>query len=231
MPRVPKYRTADDLLANCTIKNDCFIWPAVGTTVPVLANLSPIAMQFHTTSIARILFTICRHPPARGRLIHVCNEPFCVNPYHHIEAKTIRKKRVKYGGHNNALLPEQEVSRDKIAPPEEVLLELRPRNPVFTGILANSAATAGTDGSGILNRRAQYTHLPPPRYADKPIFKLTRGVRPPPPEKTPEQIEADKRELEEIFSGAYLDRLIEAKRARTVEPHPLPTPEWASKTR
>lgn len=231
MARTPKYRTADDLLGNCTIRNDCFLWPRGSShAVPTLSPVSPLAQTFFTTSIPRILFTICRHIPSKGRLVHCCGEDYCINPYHYVEASAVRKKRISVGGHPNALLPEQEASRDKLAPPDEEILKLKPVNPVFTSLLANSAVTTGLDGRGVIGTDGRFRKFgQEPRYADKPIFKVSRGIREVPPPKTPEQIEKERQEDEDLFSGAYYERLLEAKRAR--QSADLSVPEWASKTR
>jgi hypothetical protein len=153
MARPIKYHTADDLFANCAIHNDCFVWPASSTPMPMLGPASPIAVKFGTTSVMRILFTICRFVPAGKRLVHWCNEPRCVNPFHFSESRDLRAKRMKMDN-PNGMLPQQEATRDTDAPSDADLALLRPRNPHFIKILFDSAVVAGYDVKGMNNKRS-----------------------------------------------------------------------------
>lgn len=153
MARPIKYATADDLLDNCVIHNDCFVWPDSSTPMPMLGPASPMAVKFGTTSIMRILFSICRFVPAGRRLVHWCNNPRCVNPFHASESRAWRAKRSKLDN-PNGLLPEQDTTRDAAAPPDEVLAALRPRNSHYIKILMDSAVVAGYDLKGMNNKRS-----------------------------------------------------------------------------
>jgi hypothetical protein len=176
MARPLKYATADDLLSNCTIKDECFIWPRSSTPMPMLAPLAPMAKEFGTTSVMRILFTICRYIPAGPRLVRWCNNPFCVNPYHHTESKFWRAQRAHLSD-PNGLLPEQEQRRHLIAPPDDLLERMRPIKPEHIKILIDSAAMAGFDAKGVVDKRS---YAPPPkpkvRYAepDQPVLVIKR---------------------------------------------------------
>lgn len=178
--RPVRYANADSLLSNCTIKDECFIWPKSSTPMPMLSPYSPMAKQFGTTSVMRILFTICRYIPAGPRLVRWCSNPFCVNPYHHAESHEIRGKRARLTN-PNGLLPEQEGSRHLLAPPDEVLYDLRPIDPVHVKVLMDSAVMAGFDAKGIVNKRS-YAPIPKPQplYADpqKPVLVVKSKVKP-----------------------------------------------------
>lgn len=153
MTRPVKYRDADSLFANCYIKNDCIIWNAkTNAVMPTLAAASPLAQKFATNSVARIVFTICRFVPASKRLIRWCTSDFCINPYHHAEARPYQEKRKKlFNIHDE--LPEQTSHRHLIAPPDEELNRLKPTDPEICAVLMRSAATAGHDARGLPNRR------------------------------------------------------------------------------
>lgn len=184
-----KYNNADDLLDNCTISDNCYLWPESSCQMPVMASQSPLAMKFTSVSIVRILFTICRFVPAGPRLISVCNNKWCVNPYHHTESKRFRVKRFA-NGRPNDLLPEQESSRHMVAPSDEELMEMRPKKPVHIKTLLDSAVVAGYDAEGITNKRILMT---PPRRPipiaseDRPVLtiKLREEPKPEPKEETP----------------------------------------------
>ena len=179
MSRPVKYTTADDLLGNCVIHNDCFVWPDSSTPMPMLGPMSPMAVKFGTTSVMRILFTICRFVPAGRRLVHWCNNPRCVNPFHFSESRALRAKRIKLDN-PNGLLPEQEATRDAAAPSDEVLASLRPRNPHFIKILFDSAVVAGYDLSGINNKRSYAVpQKAQPNFAspDVPVLVMA-GMKP-----------------------------------------------------
>lgn len=182
MGRPTKYTSADDLLNNCTVKDDCYIWPISSTPMPMLSPNAPMAKQFGTTSVIRILFTICRFVPAGPRLVHRCANAFCVNPFHFSESKAVRAKRLKLDN-PNGLLPEQEDTRHLVAPPDEVLLSLRPKNPVHIKMLLDSAVLAGYDAQGMSETRSYKVPVRTPlRYADpdKPLLVIKpRPVEPP----------------------------------------------------
>jgi hypothetical protein len=151
--RPQKYKTADDLFHNCARRDDCYIWPdKVTMTMPMLAPASPLSKLFGTTSVARILFTICRFPPASTRIVRWCNTRFCVNPYHHTEAGAFVKER-RASDLPTALLPSQLESRHLVAPPDDVLETLKPSDPVILRHLAETAARAGFDCKGIPDHR------------------------------------------------------------------------------
>ena len=168
MTRPTKYRDADTLFANCYIKNDCIIWNAkTNAVMPTLAAASPLAQQFATNSIARIVFTICRFVPASKRLIRWCTSDFCINPYHHAEARPYQEKRKKlFNMHDE--LPEQTSHRHLIAPPDEELIRMKPTDPEICAVLMRSAATAGHDAKGIPNRR--FLGFPTKGYEGMPLL-------------------------------------------------------------
>jgi hypothetical protein len=173
-PYKAKYNNADDLLDNCKIVNDCYLWPESSCPMPMMSPKSPLALRFTSTSIVRILFTICRFPPAGPRLISMCNSKWCVNPYHHTESKRIRQKRFATG-EPNGLLPEQETARHLIAPSDEELMAMRPKKPIHIKTLLDSAVVAGYDAEGITNKRVLLT--PPRRTSrfadeDKPVLTI-----------------------------------------------------------
>ena len=123
MGRTAKYQTADDLLDNTTVRNDCLVWPSANVPIPCIAPASPMAQKFYTNSVARILFTITRYPPGGTRLVRVCSTHFCVNPFHHVEPKIFRLQRQKLLD-PHGLLPSQESKRDLIAPPDDYIATL-----------------------------------------------------------------------------------------------------------
>ena len=191
MSRPIKYVTADDLLSNCTIKDECFVWPRSSTPMPMLSPHAPMAREFGTTSVMRILFTICRYIPAGPRLVRWCNNPFCVNPYHHTESKFWRAQRAHLSD-PNGLLPEQEQRRHLIAPPDDLLVRMRPIKPEHIRILIDSAAMAGFDAKGVVDKRS---YAPPPkpkvRYAepDQPVLVIKRKEEPVLEESEPDEPE------------------------------------------
>jgi hypothetical protein len=156
----------------------------------MLSPTSPLAGKFNTNVIVRILFTICRFPPAGPRLLNTCGVKWCVNPYHFMEAKMYRVKRFA-SGQPNALLPEQESHRHLIAPPDEELIEMRPKSPYHIKILMDSASLAGYDTDGILKQKGfAIPNKKPPRMADEngpPILtiKLREEPKPEPVDDTP----------------------------------------------
>ena len=175
MGRKAKYQNADDLLDNTTVRNDCLVWPSANVPIPCLAPASPMAQKFYTNSVARILFTIMRYPPAGTRLVRVCSTHFCVNPFHHTEPKVFRLQRQKLLD-PHGLLPSQEFNRHLIAPPDDYLAALYPKKPQHVRFLAETAARAGFDGKGLrpADKKAHPTTFPNAVYADpaKPLFKI-----------------------------------------------------------
>lgn len=168
MTRPVRYRDADSLFANCYIKNDCIIWNnKTNAIIPTLAAGCPIAKQFATNSIARILFTICRFPPASKRLVRWCTSDFCVNPYHHAEARPYVEKRKKLFNVQDEL-PEQATHRHLIAPPDEELERMKPTDPTICNVLMRSAATAGHDARNLPNRR--FLGFPIKNYENMPLL-------------------------------------------------------------
>jgi hypothetical protein len=180
MPRPIKYQNADDLLDNCTVKDDCYLWPQSSTPMPMLSPNSPLARRFGTTSVMRILFTICRFVPAGPRLVHRCSNPFCVNPFHFAESKAVRAKRLELSN-PNGLLPEQEERRHLIAPPDEELIALRPKNPTHIKILLDAAVLAGYDAKGMHDSRSyKVPTKAQPRFAepDVPVLIIKPRIVP-----------------------------------------------------
>ena len=188
MTRTAKYNNADDLLDNCEVKNLCYVWPKSACAVPILSPNSPLAGKFNTNVIVRILFTMCRFPPAGPRLLNTCGTKWCVNPYHFMEAKMYRVRRFA-SGQPNALLPEQETSRHLVAPPDEELIAMRPKNPYHVKMLMDSASLAGYDTDGILKQKG--FAIPkrkeiPMATEDRPVLtiKLREEPKPEPKEET-----------------------------------------------
>lgn len=173
MPRPLKYQTVDDLLDNCQIMDDCYLWPESATVIPMLGPNSPVAKKFGTVSVVRILFTICRYIPMGRRLVRRCNQPMCVNPFHYTEAQSYLAKRAKLPD-RNGLFPQQEETRHLIAPPDEELEKMRPVKQFHIKRLMDAASTAGHDCEGLgENKRYIPPRLRQPNYAnDKPVLVI-----------------------------------------------------------
>jgi hypothetical protein len=175
MGRSTKYKTADDLLDNTVVRNDCLLWPESSCLMPSLGPASPMAKTFGTTSVIRILFTIVRYPPGGPRLVRFCSSPFCINPFHFAEAKRYRKQRKELLD-PHGLLPSQESTRHLAAPPDDYLAALFPRKPEHVRFLAETAARAGLDGKGLrpADKKLPQVTTINAVYADpeKPLFKM-----------------------------------------------------------
>lgn len=183
MPRPQKYLNADNLLDNCEVKNLCYVWPKSSCSLPMLSPHSPLTYKFNTNAVLRILFTICRFPPAGPRLMNMCGTKWCVNPYHHCESKMYRVKRFA-SGFPNDLLPEQESTRHLIAPPDDELIEMRPKDPRHIKILMDSASLAGYDTDGILKTKGfaipKNKRDLPMASENKPVLKIKLRDEPKP---------------------------------------------------
>lgn len=178
MSRKLKYRNADDLLNNCTITNGCFIWPLSDMQAPLISPTNPLAQMLHTNSVARILFTLCRHIPASTRLVKRCTSKFCVNPYHYTESGEVmrqRKAMSERGLNPYDLLPRQEsIEHMMFSLPAGVTLNtLKPHNPEMLGILMVSASIAGFDGKGIPKSLTK-TYDVPVASPDKPVLVIRK---------------------------------------------------------
>jgi len=219
MTRPVKYFNADTLFANCTPSNDCYLWPTFATDSPqaLLAPRSPMAIKFGSTSVIRILFAICRFPPAGRRLVRMCPNAFCVNPYHHTEPKAIRAKRAKQADPLGRLEPEK-LYYHQTLPPDEELKAMRVKNPDLMQHLAETASRAGLTGDNLV---PGYTNRkPPPKYADpnKPLLVIRR--REEPPKKASTFVDPITPEMEtekEGFLGPYFDMLMAKKQAKEQE--------------
>lgn len=250
MARPVKYNNVDALIANTTQTNDCLIWRGRSGTCPVLPASSFLAQTFMTTSIARVMFTICRYIPSGGRLIRCCDNDYCINPFHYVESGKVRRTRYRLSrpltnitkkgylkvrvvpiATPTSLLPDQEKARHLIAPSDELIKSLRPKNPETLHMLANAAAQAGFDGEGILDKNSRY--IPKKRLrkpieptADKPVLTV-RLAKPAVPDPTREDVT-----LDDILSDAWLDKIEERRRQRSLIKLQR-VPEWdkAPKTR
>lgn len=178
MSRKLKYRTADDLLGNCTIEHGCFLWPLSDMQAPLISPTSPLAKMLNTNSVARILFILCRHIPASTRLVKRCTSKFCVNPYHHTESNEVmrqRKSMAERGLNPFDLLPRQESSEHLMfnLPAGVTLNTLKPQNPELLGQLTMSASIAGFDGKGIPKSLTK-TYDAPMAMPDKPVLVIRK---------------------------------------------------------
>ena len=178
MSRKLKYRNADDLLNNCTLVHGCFIWPESDMNAPLISPVSPLSMIFHTNSVARLLFTICRHVPAGTRLVKRCDTKFCVNPYHHTEPNGVMRQRMTMRDNGRdpfALLPSQlSTEHLRFSFPEGITLaSLKPCDPEVVSALLDSASIAGFDGKGIPKSLTK-TYDVPVASPDKPVLVIRK---------------------------------------------------------
>ena len=172
MGRPAKYRNADDIINNCTIKETCFIWNSDKLPSPLISPMSPISKVIGTNSVARILFILCRHIPASTRMVKWCNTPYCVNPYHHSETREIVKRRLRAEenlmGSGRELLAEQEAHRH-LLPTDADLLPLKPRDPYVNEMLRASSELAGFDARNLAQNRLIAKGVPTAQD-DKPVL-------------------------------------------------------------
>lgn len=184
MSRKLKYRNADDLLNNCTLKHGCFIWPESDMKSPLISPTSPLSRMLLTNSVARILFILCRHAPASTRLVKRCTSKFCVNPYHYSESNEVLRQRramVERGADPFGLLPRQESSKHLMfdLPAGVTLNTLKPHDPELIGALMLSASIAGFDGKGIPKSLTK-TYDVPVATPDKPVLVIRKREEPKP---------------------------------------------------
>ena len=209
MGRPAKYRNADDLINNCTIKETCFIWNSDKLPSPLISPVSPLAKVMGTNSVARILFALCRHIPASTRMVKWCNTPFCVNPYHHTETRDIVKRRLRAEenlmGSGRDLLPEQESVRH-LLPSDADLLPLKPRDPYVNEMLRASSELAGFDARNLAQNRLISKGVPTAQD-DKPVLimrslveKQKREAQALANPTTPEKLDEDWTEIENLFA-------------------------------
>lgn len=177
MGRPALYTNADTILNACEQKDGCFVWPGgPGLAFPMVSNANPLAVLFGTTSVIRIMFMICRYPPAGKRLLKLCPTHFCVNPYHHSESRAIRAQRARMETPLERLEPPS-LYRHLIIPPEDQIARLRPMNSTYIRLLAESAARLG------LTEKGHPKNLADP---DKPLLIINRRPRRPEPQPVPE---------------------------------------------
>jgi hypothetical protein len=128
-----------------------------------------------------------------------------------------------------SLLPKQERARHLLAPSEEQLADLRPKSPDLLLMLANSAAQAGFDGKGVLDRNNRFV---PEKDIKRPVVLtpaagntplLTVKLRNPRP--VPDRLDED-------LDDKWLDKIAERKRRRLEQQlaqlpaRPVPSEEW-----
>ena len=209
MGRPAKYRNADDLINNCTIKQTCFIWNSDKLPSPLISPVSPLAKVMGTNSVVRILFSLCRHIPASTRMVKWCNTPFCVNPYHHTETRDIVKRRLRaeenLRGSGRELLPEQESVRH-LLPSDADLLPLKPRDPYVNEMLRASSELAGFDARNMTQTMLANKNVPTAQD-DKPVLVMRSLVEKQKREaealanpRTPEKADEDWAEIEKLFA-------------------------------
>lgn len=249
MARPSKYKTADDLINNCTIQDNlCFVWPAPASgrfdihgryeLPPVLAPASPLAVAMLTNSVSRILYITCRHVPASKRLVKWCTTPGCVNPYHHSETRAVVAERLKVsvkegkaGRFSSDLLPSQQ-KMSHLLPTPEAIEAARPVELEVLKLLQESAMHSGVDGRGI--PPALRVQKVVPWYTKKPIgvditkpLLVMKGYKPPltVEEEAAQKVETDK-EVDDLFSNDIFKQIEERKKRllqRSVQEWDLPS--------
>jgi hypothetical protein len=218
MGRPAKFSNADDLINNCTVKNDCFIWPIANLPSPLLSPTSPLARKVGTNSVTRILFILCRYLPASTRLVKWCNTPFCVNPYHHSENRGIMNRRLRKGTAGSAmnLLPEQESTRH-LFPSDAELLPLRPVDPTVNQLLAATAALAGFDARNMPQNRLLARGVPTAEEG-KPVLVMKSLVEKQQREEVAEAESVDAKDDDDFWNAlnAQAGAMVEKSKEREV---------------
>jgi hypothetical protein len=119
-------------------------------------------------------------------------------------------------GQPNDLLPEQEGSRHLIAPPDDELIEMRPKNPHHIKMLMDSASLAGYDTEGILKYKGFAIPKPrpiPTATEDKPVLRIKLREEPKPV--TPkEEVELESWESIEFGLDKMIDHIASQRKAK-----------------
>lgn len=220
MSRIQKYRTADDLINNCTTQGMCIVWPTSDfandpKASPVISPYSPLTKAMLTNSVTRILFITCRYVPASRRLVKWCNTTHCVNPYHHSENQATVARRFAMAGKTGVangfftdLLPEQE-KLAHLLPTAEAIEAARPMELDVLKMLQDSAMLSGVDARGLPPALRQHKELPHERAHDfKPVLQMT-GVTKKLLEDKPSVTDDD---VDDLFNGSIFKAIEERKR-------------------
>ena len=212
MSRTPKFRTCDDLINNCEIRDNCFVWPHTeySQTSPVISPYSPMTKLMLTNSVVRILFTAIRHIPVHGRMVKWCKTSHCVNPYHFSEHRYVLAKRTKAGLVSD-LLPEQDQFRETF-PTDEAIALVKPRDPEIMEILLRQASVNPFDAKNLpADLRAQKI-VPDSSKAHtyKPLLQM-RGVTDRILSKRDEAPPTDD-DVDDLFNGSIFKAIEERKR-------------------
>ena len=213
MSRTPKFRTCDDLINNCEIRDNCFVWPhnEYSQTSPVISPYSPMTKAMLTNSVVRILFTAIRYIPVHGRMVKWCKTSHCVNPYHFSEHRSVLAKRTKAGIVSD-LLPEQDQFRETF-PTDEAVASVKPRDPEIMEILLKQASINPFDAKNLpVDLRAvKIVPDPPIKQYYKPVLMM-RGVTDRLIEKKNTPVASDE-DVDALFDGSIF-RAIEARKQR-----------------
>ena len=201
MSRTPKFRTCDDLINNCEIKDNCFVWPhnEYSQTSPVISPYSPMTKAMLTNSVVRILFTAIRHIPVHGRMVKWCKTSHCVNPYHFSEHRSVLAKRTKAGLVSD-LLPEQDKFRETF-PTDEAIASIKPRDPDIMDILLKQASINPFDAK----------NLPADFRAKKIVPDASKAHTFKPISKRDEAPASDE-DVDALFNGSIFKAIEERKR-------------------
>lgn len=210
MARTAKYKTCDDLINNCEIKDNCFIWPhnENSQASPVISPYAPMTKAMLTNSVARILFTAIRHIPVHGRLVKWCNSPHCVNPYHYSEHRYTIAKRIQTGA-VSSLLPDQEANRH-LYPSDEDIQAIKPRDPDVMEMLIRQASINPYDSKNLPADIRAVKIVPDSikPHTFTPVLQM-RGVT---NELVSKKTEVEDTEVDDLFNGSIFKAIEERKR-------------------
>jgi hypothetical protein len=166
-----------------------------------------------TNSVARILFTVIRHVPVTGRLVKWCNSPFCVNPYHYSEHRTVLAKRIK-AGKTSDMLPEQERARN-LYPTDEDIRALKPRDPEIMDLLIRQASITPYDSKNLPSEKRIDKIVPDPtKRVERPLLVMKpRYEKPVYPVQTKEELAAEA----DAFFNRDIFKEIEERKKRLLQ--------------